>query len=269
MYTRIALLIAVFSSIGVGGFTLGRSSPDVGQSQGIAVPQEHPVIVALERRTELRLSPTQIARLEDIKAALAKNLEPFQRRAKELENRVRELQQSGGNDEARAKLESEMNALRQSLETQVPPLMTKAAEEVVQTLDQGQRETLQRLMQVKMAKTGSHDLVLTFIMDKREQLGISPQQFTKLQYLQADLIRAFAPIREQVELHQMEMQKAVQRTQVEPPAEMVQKMRSLEEQVAKLKVLISNRSIEEVLNPEQRQKLQMLLRESNKSNSGE
>ncbi len=268
MTARIALLVAFFSAIGVCGFTLGRSSPNAGQARELVVPHEHPVFIALEMRTELKLSAEQLVRLEDIKAALAKELEPFHRRATALENRARELQQSGGGSQAKAQLEAEMNALHQFLKEQVPPILEKAAEEVAQTLDQKQRETLQRLAQARMAKSGAHDLVLTFIMENREQLGISPQQFTKLQFLQADLIRAFAPVREQMELLQIDVRKTVEQTQTEPPAELLHKMKSLEGQVAKLKEHISNRAIEEVLNPEQRQKLHRLLRESGKSNGG-
>lgn len=267
MVVRIAMLAVAFSIMGAGGFTLGRSSVTSGQADEFGVPKDHPVVVALAMRTELKLSFSQTARLEDIKNALARKLEPFGRRAKEIENMARRVQQLGSDPQAKSRLEADMKGLRQTIEVQVPPLMEKAAEEVVQTLDQSQRESLQRILQAKMAKSGSDDLVLTFIMEHREQLGISPQQFTKLQYLQADLIRAFAPIREQVELLQIEMRRTVEQTQKEPPTESVQTMKSFEERVAKLKEQISNRAIEEVLNPEQRQKLHELLRGRSKSPS--
>jgi|CXWL01.1.fsa_nt_gi Skp family chaperone for outer membrane proteins/quinol monooxygenase YgiN len=265
MFTRIAILVVVFSAMGAGGFTLGRSSASSGQAGGLGVPQDQPVVIALENRSELKLSAAQSARLEDIKLSLEKKLEPFQRRAKELENKVRELQQSGGTPEARARLEEEMKALQQTLESQVPTIIAKATEDVLQTLNQEQREALQRLMQTRMGKSGADNLVLTFIMEKREQLGLSPQQFTKLQYLQSDLIRAFAPVREQIEMLQIEMRRGVEQTHKEPGAQLIQRMRSLEEQVAVMKEKFSNRAIEEVLSAEQRQKLQSLLHGNGKT----
>ena len=99
-----------------------------------------------------------------------------------------------------------------------------------------------------------------FIMQAREQLSITPQQFTKLQYLQADVIRAFAPLREEMELLQAEVQAKVANGATEPPPELKERGAGIQKKVKELQANFSDRAIKEVLEPKQRAMLEELLR---------
>jgi hypothetical protein len=117
---------------------------------------------------------------------------------------------------------------------------------------------------MKFSKAAEHpsdgpEFVLDTIMKSRDQLGITPQQFTKLQYLLADFIRAFAPLREKMELLQLKIQDKFTKPGKQPAPEYLDLATDLQKQVASLQSQISEQAAKDVLEPEQRTKLEELL----------
>jgi hypothetical protein len=107
--------------------------------------------------------------------------------------------------------------------------------------------------------SNGQEFVLDTIMQSRDQLGITPKQFTKLQYLLADFIRAFAPVREKMELLQLEIQEKFAKAGKAPTPDYIEHASDLQKQVAALQAQFSEEAAKEVLEPEQRTKLQELL----------
>jgi len=105
----------------------------------------------------------------------------------------------------------------------------------------------------------AQEFMLNTIMQSREQLGITPQQFTKLQYLLADFIRAFAPVREKMELLQLDIQDKFAKVGKEPTPEYGEHAAELQKQVAALQTQFSEQALKNVLEPKQRTKLEELL----------
>lgn len=256
MFARLSLMFIVVAGLCSGAFMLGGTAA-AGQGSAVGIPQEHPISVALRFRQELGLTTEQASRLEELRAEFAKEFGPIRERAESIERRMRDLQQSEKPDEAKGQ------ALRRDMETlgsTVQPLFERYAQEVAQLLSPEQREKLMRLSAAHTEAGDSREFVLMFLLQTREPLSITPQQFTKLQYLQADFIRAFAPLREQMELTQMEVQEKFGKAGKEPPADFQARMEAVQQKVKELQSQFSERAVNDVLQPNQREKLQELLR---------
>ena len=255
MFTRITLTFVVIAVLCAGAFTLGGTAA-AGQGDASGVPAEHPVSLALRFRQELGLSGDQTAQLEQMRGAMAKEFAPIREMADSIQRRMQALQQSGKQDpEAGRNLQREA----EELGSKVKPLFERYAQSVFQLLSPEQREKLGRLAEAHAHESDGRDFVMMFVMQAREQLGINPQQFTKLQYLQADFIRAFAPLREQMEMLQMEAQQKFGRAGQEPPPEFRGRMEALQRKVKELQSQFSERAVKDVLQPDQRTKLEQLL----------
>ena len=254
MFARISLLFVVTAGLCAGAFSLGGASSRQGDAMGI--PAEHPIALALQFRQELALSGDQVARLQELRGKMAKEFAPLRERAESIQHRMQELQRSDKPDPAVGKgLQQEQEELAASLR----PLLERYAQSVAEMLTPEQREKIMRLSEAHSPASEDRKFPLMFAMQAREQLGITPRQFTKLQYLQADFIRAFAPLREQMELIQMEAQEKYGKTGKQPPPEFVQRMQNIQKKVMELQAQFSERAVKDVLEPNQRAKLMELL----------
>lgn len=264
MFARLSLMFVVVAGLCSGAFLLGGTAA-AGQGVASGIPAEHPIAVALRFRQELGLTAEQANRLEELRASLAKEFAPIRETAESIERRMRELQQGEKPDEAKGQaLRREMEALGAT----VQPMFERHAQAVAQLLSPEQREKLMRLTEAHTSQGDAREFVLMFLIQAREPLGINPQQFTKLQYLQADFIRAFAPLREQMELMQMEAQEKFVKAGKEPPADFRARMEDVQRKVKELQSQFSERAVKDVLQPNQREKLQELLRGDRSAQKG-
>ena len=255
MLSRITLMFAVLTVLCASAFTLGGAA-STGQGDKSGIPPEHPVQLAQRFHEDLGLSPEQVAKLIQVKEALTKEFTPLRAQAESLEHRMQELKLSEKPDEVAAKkLQHESEELGGKLK----PLFDRYANSVAEMLTPEQREKLMRLSEAHGKGHDESGFPLMFAMQSREELGLSPQQFTKLQYLQADFIRAFAPLREQMELLQIEIHDKFAATGTEPTQEFRDRGESIGRKVKELQAQYSERAVKEVLLPNQRAKLGELL----------
>ncbi len=251
-------MFVVIAALCAGAFTLGGAAGIQRDSGGI--PAEHPIALALRFRQELALTADQAAKLEQLRVAMAQEFAPLREQMESLQRRMEELRHSEKEDSDAAK------ALQQEGETlgaTIKPMLVRYAQPVGEMLTPEQREKLMRLSEAHGQQGDPREFLLMFMMQAREQLGITPQQFTKLQFLQADFIRTFAPMREQMELMQMEAQKSEHQPSPERGAQEVQQavarqrafnMQALQIRVKGLQVQFSERAMK-VLESGQRAKL--------------
>ena len=255
MFARITLMFVVVATLCGAAFTLGSTSAK-GRQESSGIPAEHPVMLALHHQTELGLSEDQLKKLIALKDEFAKEFAPFHDQAEAIQKRMQELQQSGNPDQqAGTKLKEEGDALGAKMQ----PLFEKYAEEMGKLLTDEQRQKLMELSKAGGQASEGKEFVLDTIMKSREQLAITPQQFTKLQYLLADFIRAFAPVREKMELLQIEIRDKIAAEGMVPPDEYSKRGSYLQKQVAALQSQFSEQAAKDVLEPKQRAKLQELL----------
>jgi hypothetical protein len=259
MLTRIALLFGIFTVMGFGGYMTGHLKMQHDRGASGNLPHEHPVTLALEFKNELQLSAEQIVRLEDLQAAMAKEMGPIHAKAADIHERAAKAHETGDR-EAMARIENDMKAL----EAEVKPTIERFSQEAIKILTQEQHQRLAQIVNARMADHGARDFMLMYIMHSREQLGISPQQFTKLQYLQADFIRSFAPLREKLELLHLQAKDAGK----EPPRQVIEAASALEKRIKEMQAMYSQRALKEVLSPEQSQKVEQLLRDGGDQHSG-
>jgi hypothetical protein len=240
----------------LGGMTAGSRQDASG------IPPQHPVQLALRYQKELGLSSEQVASVNQLRDALAKEFAPFRVQAESIQHQMQELQQSGQLDaDAAGKLQKD----GEELGAKMKPMFERYAKSLGDLLSDEQRQKLMKLSQATSHDSDESDFPLMVIMQSRDQLGITPQQFTKLQYLQADFIRAFAPIREQVELLQMDMQEKFGKAGTQPTPDYIERGQKLKGSVTELKTQFSNRAISDVLLPNQKAKLEELLHGEHRS----
>jgi Spy/CpxP family protein refolding chaperone len=255
VFSRVSLTLVVMALLCTGAFTLGGAAAK-GQGDMAGIPAEHPVALAYRFRQELGLSGEQQAKLEQMRATMAIEFAPYRSDAEAIQHRMQELQSSGkASPEAGEKLKKEGDALGAKMQA----LFERYGQGLFAILTPEQRGKLGQLTEAHSHNSGGHDFVLMFIVQSREQLGIDPQQFTKLLYMQADFIRAFAPVREQAEMLGMEIQEKFQKEGKEPPAEYRQRMGDLQKKIMEMQGKFSEQAVREVLRPEQRAKLGELL----------
>ncbi len=253
MFARISLMFVVIAGLCSAAFTLGSTAA---QGDPSGIPQEHPIALALRFHNELGLNQDQKSKLESLKGEIAKEFAPLRQQAEGIQRRMEELQKSGSQDQEKGKaLQREAAALGEKIK----PVMERFAQAAAQLLTPEQREKLMRLSEAHGKQGDPREFVLMFMMQAREQLGINPQQFTKLQYLQADFIRAFAPMREQMEMMQMAAHEKFGKEGKEPPPEFMQQVQGLQMKVKQLQAQFSERAVKDVLEPNQRAKLGELL----------
>jgi len=255
MFSRLIVMTLVCGAMAVAGFTIGAGTAASTQTQAeqkLSGFIDHPAYIALHAQKELGLRPDQIEALHEIRKLVESQVHSMESHARRLEKQMQDERlrpQLRLNRAAPPEAELEMRM------AQTRVFLESCARQVASTLDEDQRQKLAHLVQERAAQKGTEDFPLMAIMQSRDALGISPQQFTRLQYLQADFIRAVAPIREQLELLQIEVHEKFERTGSQPPPEIVKRASELEAKVRELKDRFSRTAIEEVLTPEQRQKI--------------
>lgn len=261
MFARITLMFIVAATLCGAAFTLGSTSSK-GRQDASGIPPEHPVMLALHYQRELALTDDQVQKLNAIRDAFSKEFAPMHDQADALQHKMQDLQQSGNPDqEAAAKLKQEGNTLGAKMQ----PLFERYSHEVGNLLSEDQRKKLMEFSKAGGQPSEVQEFVLDTIMKSREQLGVTPQQFTKLQYLLADFIRAFAPVREKMELLQVEIRDRTAAEGMVPPEEYSKKGSDLQKQVADLQSQFSEQAKKDVLDPKQRTKLEALLHGNNRS----
>jgi Spy/CpxP family protein refolding chaperone len=263
LFTRLTLLIVVMLALCAGAFKLGGAAGS--RTQGLeGILENHPISIALRHHEELGLNSDQVRHLEEMLGALNKEFAPFKAKAQDIHRRMEELQRSGSKDEAAAKA---LQREAEDLGSHLKPVFESFAQTAFEILTQEQREKLMRMVDAHSQDHGD-SFLLMHLMEARERLGITPQQFTKLQFLQADFIRAFAPIREQVEMSMMEAHEKYAKAGKEPPAEFRERMEGLQRKVKELQNQFSERAVKEVLTPEQRARIQEMMRGDRAGHSG-
>lgn len=255
MLTRITLLIVVTAFLCAAAFTLGGMSWAAQKDSG-QIPAEHPVMLALSHQKELDLTSDQVEKLSQLRDQMAKEFGPLWDQAQSVQQRMQELQASGKQDpESTQKLQKEGDEVGAN----VRQLFERYAHSAGELLSDDQRQKLMKLSEANGHQPEGQDFKLMFMMQSRDQLGITPQQFTKLQFLQADFIKEFAPLREQMDLLQIEVQDKFGKTGTQPPAEYQQRGASIQQKVQELQGQFSDRAVNEVLNDSQKTKLEELL----------
>ena len=255
MFTKISLMFIVVATLCGASFTLGSASSG-GRQDASGIPSEHPVMLAMHYQHELALSDEQIKELTGLREDMGKEFAPLREQAEAIQHRMQDLQQSGNPDqETGNKLKQEGDALGAKMK----PLFDKYAEMVGKLLTDEQRQKLMKFSNAAGHPSDGQEFVLDTIMKSRDQLGITPQQFTKLQYLLADFIRAFAPVREKMELLQLEIQDKFVKAGNPPPSEYSDRAAEIQKQVAVLQSQFSEQAKKNVLESNQRAKLEELL----------
>jgi Spy/CpxP family protein refolding chaperone len=258
---RLVLMFVVVATLCGAAFTLGSTSSG-GRQDASGIPSEHPVILALHYQRELELTDLQIQKLNAMRDAMGIEFAPLHEQADAIQRRMQELQQSSNPDqEAGAKLKKDADALGAKMQ----PLFERYAHEVGNLLTDEQRQKLMKSSNASGHPSDGQEFVLNTIMQSRDQLGVTPQQFTKLQYLLADFIRAFAPVREKMELLQLEIQDKFAKAGKAPTPEYVERAREIQKQVAALQSQFSEQAAKGVLEPDQRAKLEELLHGEHRS----
>ena len=263
MFTRIALMIVMVATLCGASFTLGSASSGRPQDTS-GIPAEHPVMLALHYQRELALDDNQLQKLNAMRDEFAKEFAPLRQQVESLQHRMLELKQSENpNQDTAAKLKQEGDAIGAKMK----PIIEGYAHQVGQLLTDEQRQKLTKFANAAGHHSDGQEFVLNTIMESRDQLGITPQQFTKLQYLLADFIREFAPIRERMELVQIEIQDKFGKAGKSPAPEYIELATDIQKQVADLQTKFSARAASEVLDPKQRTKLGELLNGDHRSKS--
>ncbi|MCH8274685.1 MAG: hypothetical protein IH851_07840 [Armatimonadetes bacterium] len=212
----------------------------------------HPIAWALELHERLGMNEEQIKVLRAVWAALKESMANIGRKMEEVERRVAELKETGRwNEEAAADIERHMAALHRAADK-----TREAGGHLHELLTEDQMRRLEEIMDAQHAGRAAREFLLEFLMAARERLEITPQQFTQLQYLQADYIRAFAPVRERAELLEIRVHEEFEGR--EPPPDIREEMQGLERAHAELREAISQRALE-VLTPDQRERLERIL----------
>jgi Spy/CpxP family protein refolding chaperone len=254
-------MFVVVATLCGASFTLGNASSGARQD-ATGIPPEHPVMLALHYQHELALTDDQVQKITALRDELGKEFAPLHEQANALQQRMQELQQSGNPDQATAdKLKLEGDALGAKLQ----PLFEKYAQEVGKLLTDEQRQELTKLSKANEHPSDGQEFVLDTIMKSRDQLEITPQQFTKLQYLLADFIRGFAPVREKMELLQIEIKAKMAKDGEQPTSEDKEQAAELQKQVAALQSQFSDKAKHDVLDPKQGTKLEELLHGEHRS----
>jgi chromosome segregation ATPase len=242
-------------------FTLG-SAASGGYQDASGIPSEHPVMLALHYEHELALTSNQIKGISTLKDQMSKEFAPLHQQAEAIQQQMQQLQQSGSADlENAARLKKEGDALG----TQMQPLFERYAQEVAKLLTEDQRQKLMTYSDAAGHPSNDQAFLLNTIMQSREQLKITPQQFTKLQYLLADFIRAFAPVREQMEILQLQVQAKFAKDGQPPSPDYKEHAKDLQDRVATLQSQFSEQAKTDVLEPEQRTKLEELVHGEHRS----
>ncbi len=255
MFTRIALLLALVATLCGGAFNLGSMSSG-GRQDSSGIPPEHPVALALRYQRELALTGDQLQKLTALRDEMGKEFAPLLAQADTIQHQMQELQQSGNPDQATAE---KLKQAGDALGAKMQPLFERYGQEAAKLLTDEQLQKLTKLSTSGKPAADKQEFVLDVIMHSREQLDITPQQFTKLQYLQADLLRAFAPLREKMELLQIEIRDKFAKAGKEPTAEYRGRAEEIQKQVAALQAGVSDQAVKNVLEPKQRAKLEELL----------
>jgi Spy/CpxP family protein refolding chaperone len=260
VFTRIGLMFVVVATLCGAAFTLGsRTSENMsmgGRQDASGLPAQHPVVLALRYRRELALTDAQIQKFTAMRDGMAKEFAPLQEQADAIQHRMQTLQQSGKPDpEAAEKLKEEGDALGAKMQ----PLFSRFDKAAGNLLTEDQRRKLLKLSNPPENKPDGQEFALDVIMRSRDELELTPPQFTQLQYLQADLIRAFAPLREKMEYLQLEIQDKFAKTGKTPTPEYGARAAEIQRQVAALQSEFSERAIRDVLAPKQRAKLEELM----------
>jgi Spy/CpxP family protein refolding chaperone len=259
--TRIALMFVVAVTLCGAAFSLGSRSSGGRQESG-GIPSEHAVMLALHYQHELVLTDEQIQTLNALRDEMAKEFAPLHEQVDADQRRMQELQASGNPDqETAAKLKQEGDALG----AKIQPLFERYAQEVGKLLTDEQRQKLMKFSNASGHPSEGQDFVLNTIMQSRDQLDVTPQQFTKLQYLLADFIRAFAPLREKMELLQIGEREKLTNPGDTPSADFAAKATEIKNQVAALQTRFSDQAIKDVLEPKQSTKLRELLHGEHRS----
>jgi Skp family chaperone for outer membrane proteins len=260
VFKRIALLFVVVATLCGASFTLGSSTR--GRQDTSGIPAEHAVSLALHYQRELALTDDQLKALTAIRDEFAQEFAPLHQQAETIQHQMQDLQQMGNPDPATAaKLKQEGDALGAKMQ----PLFERYAQEVGKLLSDEQRQKLMNFSKAAGHPSDGQEFVLDKIMQSREQLGITPQQFTKLQYLLADFIRAFAPVREKMELLQLEIQDKFGKTGTAPTPEYTGRAADIQKQVAALQSQFSEQAIKDVLESKQRAQFEELLHGEHRS----
>jgi Spy/CpxP family protein refolding chaperone len=255
MWKRISLLLVVTAVLCTMAFTIGGAAA-ARQNDSNGIPLQHPVQLSLQFRHELNLTNDQVGQLEQLRDSLAKEFAPLREQVESLQSQMAALQQNPKPDEDSAK---NLQHQGDELGAKVHALFDRYAQSVAQLLSDEQRQKLMQMSNALSKGSKGPDFVMMFIMDSREKLGLTPQQFTRMQYLQADFIRAFAPLREQMELLQMEVQEKFGKAGQQPTSEYQEKGQAIQKQVSELQSQFSDRAIKEVLLPDQKAKLEEML----------
>src|SRR5476651_1096149 len=180
MLKRITTMFIVLGVLCSMAYTIGGAKA-AGQSEAIGIPPQHPVVLALHFRTELGLSSEQIAKIEQLREAMAKEFAPLREQAEALQHQMQALQESGKQDEDAGK---KLKQQGDELGTKIQPLFERYGNSVAELLSQDQKEKLMKLSDALAHGSKEAEFVLITAMDAREKLGITPAQFTKLQFLQ-------------------------------------------------------------------------------------
>jgi Spy/CpxP family protein refolding chaperone len=261
VFTRIALMFVIVATLCGASFTLGSASSGARQDSN-GIPPEHPVMLALHYQHELGLTDEQIQKMTTLRDEMGKAFAPLHEQASALQQQMQELQHSANPDQATAsRLKQEGDALGAKMQ----PLFERYAQEVGKLLTDEQRQKLTQYSNAAGHPSDEQVFVLDTIMRLRDPLGITPQQFTKLQYLLADFIRAFAPVREKMELLQLEVQAKFAKDGQPPTPEYTEHATDLQKQVAGLQSQFSDQAKKDVLEPKQRAKLEELLHGEHRS----
>src|SRR5579862_1293102 len=134
-------MLIVTAGLCAGAFTLGGKATAVQDDAG-GIPPEHPVALALRFRQELGLSPDQVAKLDELRVALAKEFGPYRAQAEAIMHRTQEMQQSGKQDENAAKALQREN---DDLAAKMQPVFERYGQSVAQLLTPEQKEKLGQL----------------------------------------------------------------------------------------------------------------------------
>lgn len=232
MMTRLLALAIAATGLSVGGFQLGtRQAQPAPQPEAVPsdLPADHALTVAL-REPSSSVSPEERTQLRKIAVEMEHAKKAAEDvRVKELNLRIAQLEQKIVNqryvdlrlttDVKKAEKNLRLNGKANTFKFVGTPtkdgwkkvenaerlaarqLVEKRYEDVVfQALPATVAGRVQAESRGIRAQEGERGFALLIALRERTTLGLDPKQVTQLQYLQADFLRRFAPLREESEI---------------------------------------------------------------------
>jgi len=201
----VRMVTAALAAVGlsIGGYELGTSRaaapvPPV----AVDVPNDHPISVALQSPVSQAMSPVERTRLVEMARSYRQDQEKAQVDAAVQATQVTCRLQSG--EVRTAPAQQKLDQVRKDVEKQFVQqnrdiVFRKYSDLVLQEMTPKISKRVKEVVDARRDMDEERGFGLLIALRSRDEMKLTPHQVTKLQLLQSDFIRRFAPIREAYE----------------------------------------------------------------------